>query len=176
MERLQRGHRVWCRLTASDRVPPCIASQSVMPALANTAQLAHSKRTCGSARTRTCTHGTHVRPRREGGIREPGLVRWPGKITPGQVLDAVVTTYDIFPTAMALAGVKLPVDRAFDGKDMSGVLFGAEPSAHDCLFHYKGTPGMNCPADKPNCPGLWAVRCGAYKTHFVATNASCTVL
>ena len=24
-------------------------------------------------------------------------------------------------------------------------------------------------------PGLWAVRCGAYKTHFVATNISCTV-
>ena len=50
----------------------------------------------------------------EGGIREPGLIHWPGKILPG-VSTAVVATYDIFATALALAGVPLPSDRYVDG-------------------------------------------------------------
>jgi len=41
-----------------------------------------------------------------------------------------------------------------------------------CLFFYGGTPGSGCTgatqAERIRaCPGLWAVRCGAYKRHFV---------
>ena len=71
----------------------------------------------------------------EGGIREPGIIHWPGKIKPG-ISTAVAATYDIFSTSLALAGVAEPSDRFIDGVDLSPVLFeGAEESAHKCLFH-----------------------------------------
>ena len=43
----------------------------------------------------------------EGGIREPGIIHWPGKIKPG-ISTAVAATYDIFSTSLALAGVAEP--------------------------------------------------------------------
>lgn len=51
----------------------------------------------------------------EGGIRLPGIVRWPRKIKPGQVCDVPVGGVDLLPTACALAGVEPPKDRALDG-------------------------------------------------------------
>ena len=62
----------------------------------------------------------------EGGVRVPGIVRWTGKIRPGVVERETVATYDIFSTALALAGVPLPSDRAIDGVDLSPVLFESE--------------------------------------------------
>jgi arylsulfatase A len=97
----------------------------------------------------------------EGGVREPGIVRWTGHIEPGRISHEVVTTYDIFSTIMKLADVEEPGDRTIDGRDMSPVLFNENgKTSHDCLFIYKGTPDSNL-------TGLWAVRCGAYKAHFV---------
>eukprot|EP00041_Stephanoeca_diplocostata_P002266 m.25001 g.25001 ORF g.25001 m.25001 type:complete len:554 (-) comp13130_c0_seq2:1676-3337(-) len=104
----------------------------------------------------------------EGGIREPGLVRWPTRIAPA-VSEHVVTTYDIFPTVLELAGVPLPTNVVLDGKSMVPVLLNNATSQHDCLFHYKGTPGLSCPKDHNDCPGLWTVRCGAYKLHWVTS-------
>jgi len=104
----------------------------------------------------------------EGGIREPAIVRWPGKVPAGTISTEVAATYDIFATAVALAGAKLPSDRYIDGKDLSGVLLRGETSPHKCLFHYKGFPSTGLPpaANDPK-PGLWAIRCGAYKVHYV---------
>merc|ERR1712110_443163 len=71
-----------------------------------------------------------------------------------------------------MGGAQLPSDRHIDGKDLSGVLLRGEVSPHKCLFHYKGVPSTGFPpaADDPR-PGLWAVRCGAYKAHY-ATQCS----
>ena len=108
----------------------------------------------------------------EGGVREPGIVHWPGHVPAGRVSPAVVATYDIFPTALALAGVDPPSGVHIDGRDMAPVIFGgSDKSQHDCIFHYKGTPGLGCPKSHPTgCPGLWAIRCGAYKLHTVTSN------
>ncbi len=116
----------------------------------------------------------------EGGVREPGIIAWPGKIRGGRISHQVVATYDIFATAVALAGGTLPDDRVIDGKDLSPVLFGSHRgnaalptnAVHPCIFIYKGTPGLGCPTDHPNCPGLWATRCGAYKLHRVTSNTT----
>jgi len=45
----------------------------------------------------------------EGGIRVPMIISWPGQIPANQVLDEPVITHDIFPTALAAAGIeKMP--------------------------------------------------------------------
>jgi len=110
----------------------------------------------------------------EGGVREPGIVRWKGKIEPGRVTNEVAATYDIFATAAVLAGANVPTDRAIDGKDLSGVLFDeSAKTPHECIFHYKGTPDLKCPiTHNASCPGLWAARCGSYKLHYVTSNYS----
>jgi len=44
----------------------------------------------------------------DGGIQVPIIVRWPGKIKPGQVNDDLVSTIDITKTILDLAGVTPP--------------------------------------------------------------------
>ena len=57
----------------------------------------------------------------EGGIRVPGIVRWPGKIKPG-VSGEPNSTLDVFPTICELIDVELPGDRELDGASMLGHL------------------------------------------------------
>lgn len=61
----------------------------------------------------------------EGGIRVPGLARWPGRIKPGTVSDAPVVGTDLFPTFLAAAGVAAPTDRVIDGANVLPILTGA---------------------------------------------------
>ncbi|MGJ8673509.1 sulfatase family protein [Rubritalea sp.] len=50
----------------------------------------------------------------EGGIRVPGIVRWPAKIKPGTESNVPVIGTDIFATALEVAGVPVPADRTID--------------------------------------------------------------
>uniref|UniRef100_A0ACB8FIX6 Uncharacterized protein n=1 Tax=Sphaerodactylus townsendi TaxID=933632 RepID=A0ACB8FIX6_9SAUR len=47
----------------------------------------------------------------EGGIRVPGLFRWPGAVKPNTLIDEPTSNMDIFPTVIKLAGASLPKDR-----------------------------------------------------------------
>lgn len=89
----------------------------------------------------------------EGGMREPTLFYWPGRIEPG-VEMGMGATLDIFPTCCAAAGAKFPSDRMMDGFDLSPTLFGNDPSPRQIMFFYRGTR-------------IFAVRKGSYKAHFV---------
>ena len=60
----------------------------------------------------------------EGGIRVPGLVRWPGRIAPGTVSDEPVIGSDLFVTALRVAGAPVPADRVIDGGDFLPALSG----------------------------------------------------
>jgi arylsulfatase A len=61
----------------------------------------------------------------EGGIREPGLARWPGHIQPGSTSAVPVIGSDLFPTLLSLAGAEPPKDRVLDGVNVLPVLTGA---------------------------------------------------
>lgn len=54
----------------------------------------------------------------EGGIRVPGMIRWPGKVRAGSQSDEPVCGVDLFPTLCALVGIDPPKDRAIDGSDI----------------------------------------------------------
>ncbi|MAF09985.1 arylsulfatase, partial [Candidatus Poribacteria bacterium] len=60
----------------------------------------------------------------EGGIRVPGIVRWPGVTKPGSVVEDAVSGVDLLPTMCAAAGVDAPTDRHLDGADVARALAG----------------------------------------------------
>merc|ERR1719511_150189 len=89
----------------------------------------------------------------EGGHRTAGIVVWPARISP-RVSNALVSSFDFFPTIAAVAGASLPTDRLYDGVDISPLLLGDSPTGgHDTLFHPAALP---C-GDFPN-GGIAAVR------------------
>lgn len=61
----------------------------------------------------------------EGGIRVPGIARWPNKIAAGTTCGAPVIGSDVFPTMLGLAGVKPPSDRVIDGANVFPALTGS---------------------------------------------------
>ena len=93
----------------------------------------------------------------EGGMREPCIMWWPGKIRPGVVND-LGATMDIYTTILTLAGAKVPDDRVVDGLDLSPALFGTGPSPRKTVFYYRGAK-------------LYAIRKGPYKAHFFTKSA-----
>lgn len=73
----------------------------------------------------------------EGGIREPMIVQWPGRIKAGSVVDALVSSVDFYPTFADLAGVPLPEGQAFDGESLLPILEGKQQEAERAIFwHY----------------------------------------
>jgi len=62
----------------------------------------------------------------EGGIREPGIIRWPGHIQPGQVNQTPAGLVDLLPTICAATGAKTPTDRVLDGLSLLP-LFAGKP-------------------------------------------------
>jgi steryl-sulfatase len=85
----------------------------------------------------------------EGGIRVPGMLSWPGHVTPGVVSSQAVSTMDILPTSLAvidehLGRAPFTGSRVMDGQDIRGVVPGlaqtetAGVSPHEYMFHYCG--------------------------------------
>jgi arylsulfatase A-like enzyme len=73
----------------------------------------------------------------EGGMREPTIAMWPGKIPAGAVCDAVTSEMDVLPTLVKLAGGTVPGERAIDGKDIWPLLTGeSKQSPHEALFYF----------------------------------------
>jgi arylsulfatase A len=64
----------------------------------------------------------------EGGIRVPGIVRWPGRIKPEITVDAPVIGSDLLPTVLAVAGATPPKDKVLDGVNVLPILAGAASS------------------------------------------------
>jgi arylsulfatase A len=60
----------------------------------------------------------------EGGIRIPGILRWPGKAPPGKTSDEPIWSLDLLPTLCRIAGGKVPSDRAIDGSNFLPALAG----------------------------------------------------
>jgi arylsulfatase A len=60
----------------------------------------------------------------EGGIRVPGIVRWPGRIETNMVSDEPVCGVDFLPTVCAITGIEPPRDRVLDGASILPVLAG----------------------------------------------------
>jgi arylsulfatase A len=104
------------------------------------------------------THNTPYRAGKgflyEGGVRVPLLMRWPGHIKAGTVIDTPVISTDLAPTMLALAGILADMP---DGVSLAGLLTRGEALLARALFwhfpHY---------TNQGSRPG-GAVREGAWK-------------
>ncbi len=89
---------------------------------------------------------------REGGMRVPCIVRWPGRLSAGRVCDELTSTLDLLPTFGRLAGARTPSDRIIDGLNIWPVLVSGARSPREALFYYARDE-------------LQAVRAGKWKLH-----------
>jgi arylsulfatase A-like enzyme len=87
----------------------------------------------------------------EGGIRVPFVVCWPTKLKPGES-QAVVSSLDILPTALAAAGLPMPADKPLDGMNILPLLRGEVAASPRNLFWCSGSE-----------EGWWAIRSGDWK-------------
>ncbi|MBM3290038.1 MAG: arylsulfatase [Candidatus Hydrogenedentes bacterium] len=69
----------------------------------------------------------------EGGIRVPGIARWPGKIQAGAVSDQPWAFWDVMPTLCAIAGADAPEET--DGISIAPTLFAKNGAANDQAQH-----------------------------------------
>jgi len=90
----------------------------------------------------------------EGGMREPFIARWPGKIKANVVSSELASSLDLLPTFASLTGADLPKDKPLDGFDISGLLFGTKTNIRNVMYYYHNEE-------------LRAIRKGPWKAHFV---------
>ena len=84
----------------------------------------------------------YKRSMHDGGIRVPLVVRWPGKVTPGSVVDHPSAFWDFLPTACELAQLPVPVPitsdtlRGCDGISYLPTLLGkdGQQRKHEYLY------------------------------------------
>ncbi|MDP1797000.1 MAG: sulfatase-like hydrolase/transferase, partial [Planctomycetaceae bacterium] len=75
----------------------------------------------------------------EGGVREPTIAWWPGKIAPHSVCDAVAGTIDLLPTCVTIAGGTTPAEPVIDGRDLSSILLGkSTQSQREAHYYFSG--------------------------------------
>ncbi|MFT3933936.1 MAG: arylsulfatase [Chitinophagaceae bacterium] len=81
----------------------------------------------------------HKRDLYEGGMREPFIARWPGKIKAGSTNDYAGAFWDVMPTFAAITGAQL--QKPTDGISFLPTLTGKKQKQHDYLyweFHENG--------------------------------------
>jgi arylsulfatase A-like enzyme len=74
----------------------------------------------------------------EGGIRVPGIIRWPGVIKGGRVTNALTSQMDLLPTIIDIMELDDWRTRLFDGKSLLNFLKFPSGSSthHKFMFHY----------------------------------------
>ncbi len=73
----------------------------------------------------------------EGGIKEPLIVRWPGKIRAGKATKAVVSSVDFYPTLLELVGAGKSEKQTLDGISLLPALLNEDFDPERPVFwHY----------------------------------------
>ncbi|MFO0927494.1 MAG: sulfatase [Gemmataceae bacterium] len=106
------------------------------------------------------THNTPYRAGKgflyEGGLRVPLIVRWPGQVPAGTVVDTPLVNTDLMPTLLDLTGVDVPKD--LDGVRIAPLLLGRGKKAENRTFYWH-FPHYNNQGGRPG----GAVREGEWK-------------
>ncbi|MGI9545935.1 MAG: sulfatase-like hydrolase/transferase, partial [Flavobacteriaceae bacterium] len=66
---------------------------------------------------------------REGALRTPAMIKWPGKIKPRKS-NGMVSIHDFYTTLGSIIGAEIPKDRAIDGVDQTDFFLGTKPNSN----------------------------------------------
>lgn len=78
----------------------------------------------------------------DGGIRVPGIIRWPAKISKPSVSDTPIIGTDLLPTVCELVGAQKPADRILDGTSFLPLVEGKPIVRKTPLYwHFYGASG-----------------------------------
>jgi arylsulfatase A-like enzyme len=100
----------------------------------------------------------------EGGVRVPYIFRWPGRIAAGTTCATPITSVDLFPTLLEVAGAPALPDYPLDGASYLKLLTSGGKAAlgrEAIYWHFPGYLGAG--------PGFWrttpagAIRAGDWK-------------
>jgi arylsulfatase A len=94
----------------------------------------------------------------EGGMREPFIARFPGRIPKGVMCDSLASTIDVMPTVAGLTGAK-PPQKPLDGVDIWPLLTGQKKELEREAFLYFDYINLQC------------ARRGRYKLHVARYNS-----
>ena len=93
----------------------------------------------------------------EGGVREPFIARWPGKIPAGKVCSGLTSMMDVFPTVASLVGVQ--AKSPLDGINIWPMLSGQKQEMEREALLYFDNWNLQC------------IRLGRWKLHMTRYNS-----
>lgn len=99
----------------------------------------------------------------DGGIRVPGVVVWPGKTRAGDRTDALFSSDDVYPTLLAMTGLKPQPGQRFDGADKSPLFRGRRAPTPPVFVHFPHGSGDPNAARIPGMKPATAVIDGGWK-------------
>ena len=74
----------------------------------------------------------------EGAYRVPGMVRWPGKIKPGQISNEIVSHLDWLPTLVAIGGDPDVKDKLMKGYKVGDMTYKVHPDGDNLVPYLTG--------------------------------------
>jgi len=110
----------------------------------------------------------------EGGFRVPMMVKWPGKIKPGQVSNEIISQEDWLPTLLAAAGDSDIKEKLLSGHDAGGKTFNVHLDGYNMLPYFTGEVNESPRKEMfyfTDDGGLSALRYGDWKLMFTEQRA-----
>ena len=105
----------------------------------------------------------------EAGYRVPGIIRWPGKVTPNSVSDVPISTLDFLPTLCAAVGIAAPADRTLDGANILP-LFAGEVIKRPQPLYWQYNRALSSPWQIALRDGAWKLLANTTLDAFVLYN------
>ena len=105
----------------------------------------------------------------EGGLRVPFMIRWPGKIKPGQISNEILSLEDCLPTLMAAVGEPDIKEKLLEGHTVGNLTYKVNIDGYNCLPYLTGQTDKS-PRDRffayVDDGTLGAIRYKRWKFHF----------
>jgi len=76
----------------------------------------------------------------DSGVKTPFIVRWPSRVKAGSINPNLISSIDLAPTILELAGIESPPE--FEGRSFARTLFDPAVSIRDTVFLERNTHGL----------------------------------